>query len=155
MEEVRPPSSLENGTELRRRQRTGGLGDLTVQNGSSGDAIVNLVDSTKNRVIRSFYVRSNMSFTEKGIRPGTYEIYFSTGSDWNPGARSFDHDAEYFQFGHNLDFSEHESQETGKVEYHKFEITLQPVVGGTVQSSSINRQDFEQMMNQSENAFEQ
>ncbi len=139
--------SLENGTEIRRRLRTGGLGELTVDNGTSGDAVVNLVYTPTNRVIRSFYVRAGSSFTERGIRSGSYDVYFSAGTDWNPNLRRFNRDVSYVRFGKELQYTE-EPNGNNEIEYEKHEITLQPVIGGNVLSTPVDEATFDQLLNQ-------
>ena len=149
---VIPANRLENGAEIRRRIGTNGLGELTVQNGNTEDAVVVLVNAANNRTIRGFYVRSEMGFTEERIPPGTYAVYFFTGSDWNPSTRSFTRDSSYLQFGKGLEFTETTERQGVKIEhfYDKHEITLQPVVGGNVSSSSIDRATVERLLNQPE-----
>ncbi len=149
-----PARYLENGTEIRRRLRTGGLGELTVENGTSGDAVVNLVYAPTTKVIRSFYVRSGSSFTERGIRPGSYDVYFSAGTDWNPNLRRFNRDVSYVRFGKELQFTETPNQ-NNEIEYEKHEITLQPVIGGDVPSTPVDEATFDQLLNQQDAAGDQ
>jgi hypothetical protein len=89
-----------------------------------------------------------MTFTEQQIAPGLYEIYFSTGRDWNVEKKSFNENANYSQFGKNLDFSETRDAVTGKIEVQGHNITLQPVLGGDVATYPLSKGAFDKMMDQ-------
>ncbi|MGD0739744.1 MAG: J domain-containing protein, partial [Terracidiphilus sp.] len=144
------PYSLANGTELRRRVNMIGRGEFTVQNGSTEDAVVIVVGAANSRPIRSFYVCAGMDFTEKRIPPGNYQVYFFSGSDWNPSLRTFNRDVSYMQFGKTLEYSETTHQEGDHIQYFydKLEITLQPVPGGNVSSSPAYKATVEQFLDQ-------
>ena len=139
--------SLPNGTELRKRRRLNGRGELTVENGTSSDAVVHLVDLSSEKTIRTFYVKAGNTFTERQISPGLYEVYFATGTDWNAGLRTFNSSANYHQFGRNLEFSEKRDPEKGKIEYGTYQITLQPVMGGNAATFPSDKSAFDKLMN--------
>ena len=138
---------LPNGTELRKRRHLNGLGELTIENGTTSDAVVHLVDLKTQKTIRTFYVLQGYTFTERQIAPGLYGIYFATGNWWNPELKQFNSAATYSQFGRNLEYSENHNAETGKVEYATYKITLQPVVGGDVTPYPSDKETFDKMMN--------
>jgi hypothetical protein len=138
--------SLGNGTEIKNRLRLEGRGELTINNGTSFDAIVNLVEPRTNWVVRSFYVQAGKNFVEKSIAPGIYEIYFSTGKDWDMKTRSFRDDAIYGRFERRIEFYEREDPFTGKVEFRGYEVTLQAVEGGDMACLPVDKQTFQQMM---------
>jgi hypothetical protein len=138
--------SLGNGTEIKNRLRLEGRGELTINNGTSFDAIVNLVEPRTNWVVRSFYVQAGKNFVEKSIAPGIYEIYFSTGKDWDSKTRSFRDDAIYGRFERRIEFYEKEDPFTGKVEFRGYEVTLQAVDGGDMACLPVDKQTFQQMM---------
>lgn len=139
-------ASLGNGTEIKNRLRLEGRGELTIKNGTSFDAIVNLVEPRTKWVVRSFYVQSGKNFVEKSIAPGIYEIYFSTGRDWDAKTRSFHDDAIYGRFERRIEFYEREDPFTGKVEFRGYEVTLQAVEGGDMACLPVDKQTFQQMM---------
>jgi hypothetical protein len=141
--------SLGNGTEIKSRLMTDGHGELTIKNGTGYDAIVNLVEPGNQRLVRSFYVQSRKEFVEKSIAPGTYEIYFSTGKDWDAKSLSFQDDAIYGRFERQVQFSEHEDPFTGKIEFRGYEVTLQAVDGGDVAAClPVDKRTFQKMMEQ-------
>jgi hypothetical protein len=142
-------ASLGNGTEIKSRLRLDGHGELTIKNGTSYDAIVNLVEPQDKRLVRSFYVQSHKEFVEKSIAPGTYEIYFSTGKSWDAKSLSFQDDAIYGRFERQVQFSEHQDPFTGKIEFRGYEVTLQAVEGGDEAAClPVDKQTFQKMMEQ-------
>jgi hypothetical protein len=140
--------SLSNGTEIKSRLRIEGCGELKIKNGSGLDAIVNLVESKTRRVVRSFYVQAGKSFVEKNIGPGTYEIYFSTGKDWDSNTRSFLDEASYGRLERRIEFFERAEPSTGQVKFCGYEVTLQAAEGGDVASLPVDKQTFQAMMDQ-------
>ena len=138
--------SLSNGTEIKNRLRLEGRGELTIKNGTSFDAIVNLVEPKTNWVVRSFYVQSGKNFVEKSIAPGIYEIYFSTGRDWDSKTRGFHDDAIYGRFERRIEFYERQDPFTGEIEFRGYEVTLQAVDGGDMACLPVDKQTFQQMM---------
>jgi hypothetical protein len=145
--ELTPTVRILNGTELRKRRHLHGLGELTVENGTEYDAVVLLVELNTEKTIRNFYVTAGNTFTEPRIAPGLYAIYFVTGSDWNPELKTFNSNANYSQFGRNVEFSEKPDQVSGKIEYSTYKITLQPVIGGDAAIYPSNKDAFNKLMN--------
>jgi len=141
--------SLGNGTEIKSRLNLDGHGELTIKNGTSYDAIVNLVEPGSQRLVRSFYVQSRKEFVEKSIAPGTYEIYFSTGKGWDAKSLTFQDDAIYGRFERRVQFSEHQDPFTGKIEFRGYEVTLQAVEGGDEAAClPVDKRTFQKMMEQ-------
>lgn len=140
--------SLATGTEIKGRLRIDGYGELNIKNGTSYDAIVNLVEPHAMQAVRSVYVQAGKNFVEKNIAPGTYEIYFSTGIDWDATARSFVKDASYGRLERQISYYEAPDLATGQTKYCGFEITLQATEGGDVASLPVDKQTFQQMMDQ-------
>ena len=138
-----------NGTEIKSRLRLDGCGELTVKNGTPYDAIVNVVEPRTRRVVRSFYVQSRKNFVEKNLAPDAYDVYFSTGKDWDSKSRLFQDDAYYGRLERPIWFYEREDPLTGKTEYRGYEITLQSVEGGDSAFLPVDRETFQALMNQS------
>lgn len=63
--------------------------ELTIRNGSGGDAIVKVRNSATNNVVVSFYVRQNQSATIDGIPDGYYRIQFGYGEALDASCRAF------------------------------------------------------------------
>jgi hypothetical protein len=141
-----PAVSLSNGTEIKSRLRLEGHGELTLKNGTSFDAIVNVVEPQSRSVVRSFYVQAGKTFVEKNIAPGMYHVYFSTGKDWDSATRSFQDNALYGRFERPIDFYETENPITGNMEFRGYSVTLQYVEGGDEACLPVDKQTFQQMM---------
>jgi len=141
-----PAVSLTNGTEIKSRLFIDGHGELNIKNGTSYDALVNLVDPHLMRAVRSFYVQAGKNFVEKNIAPGVYEIYFSTGTDWDARTRSFRVDASYGRLERQISYRESQDPATGEVAFQGFEVTLQASEGGDVASLPVDKETFQAMM---------
>jgi TPR repeat protein len=139
--------SLPNGTEMRKRRHLNGRGELTVENGSLDDAVVHLVDLNTGKTIRTFYVKTDNTFTERQIQPGLYGVYFTTGIGWNVALKTFNLNASYSHFGNNLEYAERIDQGRGKVEKIIYKMSLQPVQGGNAEIESSDKDSFDKMMN--------
>lgn len=129
---------IPNGTELKGSPGRG-LSRLTVENGTSSDAVVELVDDPTNKVKRTVFVSGNDAATISGISQGRYRVDFYKGTTWIPRRNKFCHSQGKFEFDDPLAFEELE--ETGGVRYRTFRLTLQPVVGGTARTHSLPEQD--------------
>jgi hypothetical protein len=142
-----PVFSLPNGTEIRKRRHLNGRGELTVENGTLDDAVIHVVDLQTGKTIRTFYVKTDNTFTEKQISPGEYGVYFSTGIDWNVELKSFNLNASYSRFGANLEYTERMDEVTGKIETVTYKISLQPVHDGNAKIEPSDKDAFDKMMN--------
>jgi hypothetical protein len=125
--------SLSTGTYLRDTDRSG-MGHLTIKNGGDGDAVITLTRSGA----RSFavYLRKNSSYTVKGVRDGTYTVYFTTGSDWDSGQKGFTQGCAYQKFDDQIKFS------TTSSTYTDDTLTLYAVAGGTASTSDVPPDQF-------------
>jgi hypothetical protein len=139
-----PPTSneqnrrLSNGQLVRPGSRTG-RGELTVDNGGgSRDAVITL--AVGKRPAFSVYVRKHAKHTVGGIRDGTYRVYYTTGTDWDPKARAFTRGCAFERFDDTFKF---ETTHTAtRVEWVEWTVTLQPVSGGTARTSDVHPNDF-------------
>ncbi len=131
---MRPAS----GTEMGVARATGGLGSLTVDNGTEYDAIVKLVRDSRTQ--RSMYVRSKEKATMSNVSTGYYRIFFSTGKDLDPTTGQFQVDDSYSEFEQSLVFLE--TPKATSLEYSTYQITLQPVVGGNAKTRRLDKSAF-------------
>jgi hypothetical protein len=113
-------------------QRGGGYGELTVDNGTTKDGVVILTLSDD--PVMAAYIRSGGSFTMKGIRDGTYYLYFSTGAEWN--GRAFTTTPSHQKFEDAFEFT------TGATTYSTWSVTLHGVVGGTAAAEDVDESEF-------------
>ena len=78
-----------NGKLIRARNR-GGRGELTIDNGGSGDAVMALSRGGKTAV--SVYVHKGKKYTVNGAPDGTYTVFFTGGTERDDKARGFGRD---------------------------------------------------------------
>lgn len=127
------PVQVLNGTELRPPSGPSGPGYLIVKNGTTSDAVIKLVRSTDEGVVRSVYVVRQSDWTIRNIGPGTYRLWFAMGNDWDPVVRRFQRNPRYWQFDDAFEFS---VDDDGSYTY--WEVTLHPVADGTAETSSLD-----------------
>ena len=115
-----------------------GEGTLEISNGTRYDAVAKLVKG--NIAVYSVYIGANRDYTIEGISDGYYELMFAQGSDWNTVTKQFNKNQSYSTFDEAFDFI------TTEDDYYYyppgFEVTLNPVVGGTAETSSVNPAEF-------------
>ena len=77
-------NSLPTGTRIAEDIGTDGHGELTVENGTSEDAVVRLAHTgiDVDQTVRWFFVRAHSSDHEAGIPEGTYRLTFTSGLNW-------------------------------------------------------------------------
>jgi hypothetical protein len=129
----RPP----NGRFIRAGNR-GGRGELTIDNGGSGDAVVTL--SKGRRPAISVYVRAGKKFTVKGVPDGSYSVFFTGGGTWDAKARAFGRDCAFQRFEESFKFRT--TTTATQIRWSTWSITLQPVEGGTARTSEVDPDDF-------------
>ncbi|GGS49493.1 hypothetical protein GCM10010156_05230 [Planobispora rosea] len=128
---------LSNGKIISSESRTG-RGSLKVDNGGSRDAVVVVTRGGK-RVL-SFYVRKKSKTTIRGMRDGTYRVFYTTGSDWDGKARTFSRSCEFTEFGKKVPFKT--TYSGAYIRWNNWTLTLHSVKGGTVQSKPVKPDKF-------------
>jgi len=129
------------GTNLIRPEHTGGHGALRISNGTGNDAIAKLVDISTNKTSRLVYIQASTVGTITGIGSGRYTLKFSLGSGYDPSNSKFLYSQSFSQFDEILDFSV--SRTADGIRWMDYEVTLNPVPGGTARTSAISQADFE------------
>jgi hypothetical protein len=120
-----------SGTILYSRIR-GGLGSLTIKNGSQ-DGVVVLVRGRTKAI--GVYIRDRSKTTVGDIKPGTYTIYFTTGSRFSVCQGRFTSGASYWRFNARLTF-------VAPPPHTIATLTLYEVSGGNAPTTQINPGDF-------------
>ena len=123
---------LDNGQFVRAGNRTG-EGELTIDNNGGKDAVISL--AMNKRAAFSVYVRNGSKYTVKGVRDGTYEVFFTTGADWDSQSKTFTRDRTLQRFDETLSFT---TTRTTTV----WTITIYPVIGGNANAREVNPNDF-------------
>lgn len=138
---VKPPKErtrrLSNGTVLVSRIR-GGRGNLTVKNGGRQDSVVTLVKGKKKAV--SVYVRRKSTAKVPNIRDGKYKVFFTSGVDYDRGARAFTRSCAFQRFDDPLPYRTRYSATV--VRWDNWTITLNKVTGGNASTSDVSPDNF-------------
>jgi hypothetical protein len=135
---------LANGFMLDDEGQAGGLGIIKIVNGTTDDAVLNLVTSNSGETVRSVYIRNHNRASIRRLHPGTYRAYFALGTDWDDSSDSFVCESAFNEFGKPLVLRE--LTEIGRTEYTELEITLHPVISGNVVSAPISKAAFRSTM---------
>jgi hypothetical protein len=118
----------------------GGNGVLTVQNGTSEDAVVRLYDLHDERTICWFFVRQNDSASTAHVPEGDYRLAYTMGLDWIESDDAFRWQPSYGEYEKAFHYTEQRDYQG--IQYKKISVTLQPVHGGNVKTRSISRAEF-------------
>jgi len=130
---------------IKSNQNGGGYGQFTVENGNAVDGVVIL--TLNNKTIMAAYIRAGKTYTMKGIRDQTYNLYFSTGSDWN--GKEFLTAATHRRFEDSFKFTTKvtTTATTKTTKYTIWRVSLQPVKGGKGKVDEISGSDFPDLEN--------
>jgi hypothetical protein len=127
---------LGNGTFVKKGTRNGS-GKLKIDNtGGADDAAISVVPNNTKATAFTVYVMAGQSYTVSGVRDGTYQIYLTTGADWDGGANGFSRKCAFEKFADTFDFKTTSSQ------YTQWTITLQTSIGGNARTDDVNPGDF-------------
>lgn len=137
---TRVPVSLANGTDITPpAPGAPGLGKLTIKNGTNRDAVAKLVTGSEDpktwQTQRFVYVKANNTVVLEGIRVGTYRLAFMSGVDWDTDARKFLREVSASQFEETFEFKEEQTERGTR--FSTWEVSLNPVAGGTGKTSSL------------------
>jgi len=137
--------SLPNGTVFSKNiYYLNGLGKLQIKNGTSLDAIAKLVNVNINKSIFTVYIKANTTYTISKVKNGNYKLFFNLGNDWDTEVKAFAVNSNYEVFEDLFDFTTREYEEGNYINtrYSTFEVTLNPVIGGTAETENVNVAEF-------------
>lgn len=127
--------SLPTGTVLKRLpSHLQGEGTLEIDNGTNQDAVAKLI--TGGTSVYTVYIKANSNYTIKNISDGIYWLAFTQGTDWDSSTKKFTRNNSFSSFQDTFDF------ETSSTQYTTYSITLNPVVGGTARTDTVNGDQF-------------
>jgi len=134
---ILPAVSLSNGAILKKIiTYAQGEGELQIKNGTGLDAVAKLIrDGTS---ILTVYIKANSTYTIRNISDGIYWLAFGQGLDWDSTTQKFRRNTQHSVFEDIFDFI------TTYDEYTIFEVTLNPVIGGTAETNDIPESQFDQ-----------
>ncbi|NYI03741.1 hypothetical protein [Allostreptomyces psammosilenae] len=124
---------LDNGTFVADGSRNG-LGELTIDNGTSSDTVVTLARGDD--AAFAVYVRAESEFTVYSISDASYTIYYASGADWDSETESFTRDCGFSRFEGEAAF------ETTSSTYTTYSITLHPVEDGNATTRPVDPEEF-------------
>jgi len=143
LQPLAPARSLANGAVL--SQPSGaGEGTLTIDNGTSQDAVVKLVDETAQRLIVAFYIRAGSKASIKTIPDGLFRVIYGSGTDWDSAARTFTRDKSFAVFDRELNFDTTQKMigEDVYEQHSGFDVTLHAVINGNAATSNVSESEF-------------
>ncbi len=118
-----------------------GRGVLNISNGTNYDAITKLVDANTDTTVRLVYIQANSSGEIRSISSGDYFIKFALGNGYNRDTGRFLYAQSFAKFVESFNFAEYETSD-GYIRWRNYDISLNPVLGGTARSRSISASEF-------------
>ena len=128
-------SRPENGVMALNNLSEQGMGSLEVENGSDSDGVIILMDS-QDQALAAFYVRAAETAILSEIPDGTYRVFFSTGTGWSESKKRFQENIRMEKFESAFIFK------TTSTTYPLWQVTLQPVMGGTAETAPVDTEEF-------------
>lgn len=120
--------------------------DLTIDNGTAGDAIIKLRDAVSDRIVASFFVRRGQQANLENIPDGTYTVQYAVGDALAEDCKSFPKgqaSADRFP-GTDTFTTRYEEGELGtRVIRNRLSYTLYLIPGGNIQPESIGMDEFD------------
>ena len=134
------PRRMATGTFLKDSPRDG-YGELTIKNElNTQDAVAVLTPAGSKFPLIAVYIRARDSFTIKGIRDGSYELYFCLGENWDDQQGRFTRNVTRERFEEPLSFET--ALVTGGVQYTSITVTLYEVPGGMAETEPVPEEEF-------------
>lgn len=133
-------NSLPTGTRIEKDTGIQGHGELTVENGTTEDAVVRLSDATTDQTVRWFFVKAKASAKMTRIPQGSYRLAYTTGLNWVESDDAFSWQPTYDEFERQFNYDE--SRDSEGIQFHKISVTLNAVLLGNVHTRTITREDF-------------
>ncbi|TDD19749.1 hypothetical protein [Nonomuraea diastatica] len=128
---------LRNGSYVR-KGALNGRSSLEIDNGGGRDAVVTAVRGGSKAF--SVYVRKNATFKVRGVRDGTYRIYFTHGVDWDGKRKAFTRQCSFERFQKTVKFRT--TYTATQIRWHDWRVTLHAISGGNARTSPVDPDDF-------------
>ena len=134
---VTSAAAPETGTFITGSPVNGGAGDLTVDNtGGSSDVVAVLTKHLDKKTLFAVYIRRGDLYTTGGVRDGTYDLYISTGGNWNFSTKQFSENPSYQEFEDPLPFT------TSGKQFTAWNVVIYPTVYGNAETTTVTPDDF-------------
>ncbi|MGH3855621.1 MAG: hypothetical protein ACRDR6_19450 [Pseudonocardiaceae bacterium] len=132
-----PDRQLANGQLADSLQRNG-RGQFTIDNGTDSDAVVKLVQG--GRPIVSVYVSKMSSATVGQINDGSYELFYTSGADWDNQLKAFTRSCQFERFDQTAEFTT--TSVSNGIEYTEQTVGLQPSINGNARTEPVPADSF-------------
>lgn len=134
-----------NGFVFKNETNQKGLGKLKITNGCQSHAVVKIVDTIKDKAVHVTFVRANSNHTVSNIPDGSYRLLFAIGRGWDDVDGGFTERDGASAFDDPLIFSTREQRQVDGVysTISRFEITLNPIRGGTAHTTKVPKAEFD------------
>lgn len=142
-------SRLKTGTNILTPRGPSGRGTLRIDNGTSYDSTVRLLDEETHTVRQYVYIRAREATTLSAIGPCQCGLYFALGTDWSRPEKKFLENSSYSVFDEPLWFNE--SRTDNRVRWATFSVTLHPVPEGTAKTTQLSKEEFERRLGRGAN----
>lgn len=137
---LRPPVSLETGTDIAPVKGEPGYSQLTIDNGEGRDAVVKLTDRDSGETLRFVYVKARSQVTLENLGTCSCELKFATGVDWDHQIQQFRKRQKLSAFSDPLEFTV-EYDDKGAY-WRTYSVTLHRVPDGTAAVAPIDEEEF-------------
>jgi hypothetical protein len=104
--------------------------------GNTEDAAISMVPANTKTTSFTVYVHGGSSFTVSGVRDGTYQIYLTTGVDWDAAAPGFSRNCAFSKFADPFEFT------TTSRQYTEWTISLKVSSDGNARVDDVTPGDF-------------
>ena len=139
-----PVTRLKSGTNISTPLGASGRGTLRINNGTTYDAAVTLLDEETGTARRHVYIRAGEVTTLSAIAPCQCRLLFALGTDWYVPAEEFGEDSSFSVFDDLLRFNE--SKTENRVQVATFSVTLHPVPEGNAKTTRLSKEEFERLL---------
>ena len=135
---------VSNGTILKSRSAyLQGDGELEIKNGTSQDAVAKLIVGSTS--IFTVYITAGSTYTIRNISDGYYDLAFALGNGWDATNKVFVRNRSYEKFDDGFNYKTYTTEDSQYVHTHytAFTVSLNPVVGGTATTGSVDPNEFD------------
>jgi hypothetical protein len=134
---------LPNGFILKNRLNSG-KGELSISNGRDENAVLKLIDLSRQESVFSVMIRSRSDYSISGIPDGSYRVIFALGHGWSNELDAFQDSYGYSAFKEDFIYKAtlERSGNYQQWSYDKCSITLNPVIGGNAKTEKLNENEF-------------
>lgn len=129
-----PDRRENNGTVL--LSPGSGRGEITAESGADHDSVVTL--SQDGRAVASFYVTHGETAQMTSIPDGTYDIFFTSGTDWD--GKEFTRSCTFQRFDKTATFAT--TKTAYRITYTKLTVILYPILNGNAQVVDVPPDSF-------------